>query len=81
MLICVRGNLWKESGLVQFSPTSQLEATTVPQNSIPSALLGAEEARNTAALWVISEMELDTSRAPCSQELPLGAQVGPECVK
>lgn len=56
MLICVCGNLWKESSLVQFSPTSQLEAVTVPQNDVPSALLGTEEARNTAALWVISEM-------------------------
>lgn len=62
VLIRVGGTSWKKSS-VQFS---QLEAVTVPQNGLPSAaLLHSGEIRNTAALWVVPEREMGTSRAPC----------------
>lgn len=50
---------------VEFNPASQIAAVSVPRNTVPSALLGSGEVRNTAAPWVTPESEMGTSRALC----------------
>lgn len=64
VLLCAVGSLWKESD-IQLKPANHLEAITVPLNSVPSALLGCGEVRNTAVLWVISKTQFPLVHHVC----------------
>lgn len=50
---------------MQLKPANQLEAVTAPLDSVPSALLGCGEVRNTVAPWVIWKTQFPLVRHVC----------------